>query len=101
MEKEYKRAVDRKEKRCEENMEGEANTGVIEGGLERLVGQRHFPVCDVYLPSSLINGTVQGRALAKCKVLFRPTWNNKMGRGAGGFGADGQKMSSAAGRGKH
>lgn len=26
------------------NMEGEANTSVIEGGLERLVGQRRLPL---------------------------------------------------------
>lgn len=54
-------------------MEGEANTGVIEGGLEWLVGSFLSPLCDVYLPSSLINGSFQGRALAKCEVLFRPT----------------------------
>lgn len=77
-----------------------------------VVGQRQFPFSRVryvyiyikiyiYFPSSLINETTQGRALAKCKVLFRPTRNKEMGRGAGGFGADGQKMSSSAGRETH
>lgn len=43
MEKECERAAEGKKKQCEENMEGEANTWVIEGGLEGLVGQRQFP----------------------------------------------------------
>lgn len=40
---------------CEENMEGNANTGVIERGLERLVGRRLFPFsCAWYIfPSQL------------------------------------------------
>lgn len=48
MEKECERAADGKEKQCEENMEGEANTWVIEGGLEGLVGHRQFPFSCVW-----------------------------------------------------